>query len=386
VRLVGGTYQLKGVSSSDQHDALTNVLRLAIYVYLSLVLEQHFFANSGIEINFSKPKLSPIDPGPPQSTGSPLVDVGPTSPASKSRKRQSLMPSGLISFISSKTGHLVHRATSIRSAKRQGSVDALASARVSPGVSTEERGPGRLRRFSLTADNRLSPLKSSHRKKDPKPPVSAFLENIDKNVDFLSTSVGMILEPPPLVVALAAKEKENKSHHLTSDEGVGLTSVLGWTGRDDSGNALSSSEGFIQHQSFSVLFSVHIPCTSSPDPSSEPSSTKPSTSQPGSSSSTCGRPRWITYRYYSQRRLPDRCLGETIIELCSNSEKSCGTPGCEVKVGQHQQRFVHGGFKIVADVKSRKEEKVDENDDLELWLGCKICDAKTAPKKMNDGT
>src|ERR1700722_525763 len=46
VQLVGGTFHFKGVSSPEQYDVLFSILRLSVYVRLSLLLEQHFLANS----------------------------------------------------------------------------------------------------------------------------------------------------------------------------------------------------------------------------------------------------------------------------------------------------------------------------------------------------
>jgi 1-phosphatidylinositol-3-phosphate 5-kinase len=218
-------------------------------------------------------------------------------------------------------------------------------------------------------------------KVEAEPVVSAFMKSIEKNKDYLSTSVGVIVGFPPLIISLTDKEKDDPTRPLSGDEKVGLDSIIGW---DQSGTTMSGTAAFLLHQKISVLYSEHVPSTSQPIPSS--SHLMSSHSDPSISGfSTCGRPQWITYHYYSRSRDVDRCLGEVVVDLCSTSEKPCSTPGCELKLGQHQRRFVHGGLRIVADVKSTNG-KMKSSDEINLWVGCKICGATSPTLQMNDGT
>jgi 1-phosphatidylinositol-3-phosphate 5-kinase len=281
---------------------------------------------------------------------------------------------------------LVHRATSIRRVRQKDSLDAPPSVDKPSGSSEEESHPRRLRRFSLLSDNLASPLKSPHGKDEPDPVVSIFLKNIERSLDCFSTSVGVSMEPPSLVIALAEKEKRNPGYSLTGDEKAGLTSILGWSERASLDSA-TGTVGFVRHQEISFLYSKHVPSTS---PSQTPASSfisirlAPRPSIPNFS--TCGRPRWETYRYYSHGRRADQPLGEVITDLCFNSEKPCITPGCVYKSGQHQHRFVHGGLRIVMNVNTREGGDAEDVESIEVWLGCKICNGTTKPSQMNDGT
>jgi len=380
VQLVGGTFHFKGVSSPEQYDVLFSILRLSVYVHLSLLLEQHFLANSGIKIQFPVQEPSPVDT--PNSPSPLPPSPPPTPPVVKSKHRHTLTPSGLLSFISKTSGNLVHRATSIR---RRGSISAQVSGGKPPQGSSEERTPRRQRRFSFIPDSFSSPLKTSQRQDESDPTITTCLKSIEQSVDFLSTSIGVTVEPPPLLVSLAEKEKNNPSRILTGDEKAGLTSILGWSERDTPGSSMSGTAGFIRHQEFSVLFSVHIP--SQPPPAPEASSISSTSSpSPTPSLSTCGRPRWITYRYYSHGRGADKTLGEAITDFCIHSEEPCVTPGCELKSGKHQRRFIHGGLRIVMDMNPHEGGEVKDVENIELWVGCKVCQAKTTPSPMNDGT
>jgi 1-phosphatidylinositol-3-phosphate 5-kinase len=65
LRLVGGTFTFKGVNSPSQHQILAKVLRLSIFVHMSLLLEQHVLSISQVQLKFPHPKLpSPLPSTP----------------------------------------------------------------------------------------------------------------------------------------------------------------------------------------------------------------------------------------------------------------------------------------------------------------------------------
>ncbi|THU82605.1 hypothetical protein K435DRAFT_445881 [Dendrothele bispora CBS 962.96] len=49
---IGGTFQLRGVPSTNDHTLLYTSLKLAIYAHLSLVLEQHLLTDSGVRLTY----------------------------------------------------------------------------------------------------------------------------------------------------------------------------------------------------------------------------------------------------------------------------------------------------------------------------------------------
>ncbi len=222
-----------------------------------------------------------------------------------------------------------------------------------------------------------------------------------------------------------------------------MGSILGWAGKDAAsaaGRGMSGIPGFVRQQEFSFLVAGHVPVKGPlqfsaqaqvppPSPSPPPvttqvttettnstlttstntdsveassSSSAPSAPTSGitypqnTSSSTlcCGRPQWLTYRYFDFcRPNNDKRLGEAIIDTLAGANMPCDTPGCTLKRGEHETRIIHGGFRIV--ITSRDTEDFDTttggNQDegervIEMWESCKICEAKTEKNVMSDGT
>ncbi|KAJ6632234.1 hypothetical protein B0H10DRAFT_2206622 [Mycena sp. CBHHK59/15] len=406
VKLVGGTFAFKGHNSPLQHHALCKALRISIYVHLSLLLEQHFLSNSGVRLQFPAPRLrhsavtyqTPlISPSPSQSESSP-----------RSRQKTAFLP-GILSFFSKK-GTSIHRSNTISSANsgaRGGSLDLSVQrnslAPASPRLS-EDAG-SRIRRFSFIADPRPSFLKLSAPNPDPAPPDAAFsavLARLSAASAFLSSSAGVRFAPPPLIVALAAKERAVPGRRLTGDEKAGLTSILGWDLRErERGRAMCGAGGFARMQELSVLRSRHVP--------GAPLEVSAAV-EPERVFVPCDRPHWTTYRYYARDGDcgEDRGLGEVVKDMSAGALEPCPRPGCAFKQGEHEMRLVHGGIRIVvgveADVKE-KEEKEDEkegeesekdgdttkNEDadrtgIDMWVSCAVCGKQTDRVEMNDGT
>ncbi|THG96522.1 hypothetical protein EW026_g5324 [Hermanssonia centrifuga] len=104
LQIVGGTFSFRGVLSEAQHAALTKVLRLSIYVYLSNILEQSLLSNSHVPLRFPKPSMSPTTQAGPMSRALSTSHVG-----SKHHKRDS--QSGLWAFFSRKKETLLQRSS-----------------------------------------------------------------------------------------------------------------------------------------------------------------------------------------------------------------------------------------------------------------------------------
>jgi 1-phosphatidylinositol-3-phosphate 5-kinase len=357
-------------------------------MFLSLLLEQHFLANSNVQLKFPKPKQAKIlsaELPPKPSNGKPR----PSTPT-----RHAFSPTGIFSFFSKKTGNFLHRTHTISPilGGRGGSLDLTVNP--SPTRSSEDGGGfSRLRRFSFISE---SPS-TTKPKDDPDPTFSYAVARIEKCKGLLSTSIGVTFAPPPLIVALAEKEKNNPSRRLKGDEKAGLTSILGWDGKEAKAKGMVGTAGFVRQQEFSVLYSQHVASTllhppisiplplSSPD--APPSSFLPSSPDPSLPILLpCGRPRWITFRYYSRDRGADRMLGEMIAELCDGVDKLCETPKCPFKRLDHQIRFIHGGVRIVVDVDPDNNVEKGSREGIDIWESCKICKLKTEKNQMSDGT
>jgi 1-phosphatidylinositol-3-phosphate 5-kinase len=384
VHLVGGTFHLEGYEPA-QYDALSKVLRLAIYFQLSRLLEQHFLADSNVELHFSTPTSPPAIVKPPSP---PPAEPAAQAPETvKLKNRQSLVTSGILSLIS-KTGSLVHRAASIRPANlRRRSLGTTPTSIRGPQqsiVQSEEQ----MSRSSFTSGRRPFASKRQGGKKDPNMSFSTTLKRIQDSVGFLSTSMCVSFEPPSLIVSLAKKESEEAGWTLKGDEKAGLTSILGWEGREAGGLGMSGMPGFVRHQTFSVLYSQHVPGAQPvlPTPTSETLPTTVSSSSNISTFSACGDPLWLSFHYYSRKAGYDKSLGEVVTGTCAGAGEPCKTPGCGFKKNQHEQRFIHGGVKITVKLCPGERDESEDDDEVHLWQSCKICDAKTERSRMSDGT
>src|SRR6266540_3896568 len=95
LRLVGGTFTLKGVNSPQQHYLLAKVLKLAIYTHLSMILEEHLLFDSGIHLRFSRPKVLSSPSAHPNTSVHNAKDKEVHLKA-----RNSILPSNFTSFLS----------------------------------------------------------------------------------------------------------------------------------------------------------------------------------------------------------------------------------------------------------------------------------------------
>ena len=164
-----------------------------------------------------------------------------------------------------------------------------------------------------------------------------------------------------------------------ADERIALSSLLGWDGKDAEGRGMSGILGFIRYQSLSVLYSQHNP---PPPIEGSSGSTLSSSTLPTTGLSNCGKPYWTTYCYYSSG---DKLLGDMINDSAKNVNLPCERPGCLFTRGQHENRIVHGGIRIV--IRTNVEVVDDSADNLiQMWQSCAVCEAKTPRTNMHDGT
>jgi 1-phosphatidylinositol-3-phosphate 5-kinase len=128
------------------------------------------------------------------------------------------------------------------------------------------------------------------------------LKQIEEHKDLLSTSAGVAFTPPSLIADLAEKEKMAPNRQLNGDEKAGLSSILGWDGKDGRGKGMTGTLGFVRQQEFSLLYSQHVPAILPPPPVAESSSSSETSTSPleppKPKFSACDRPRWITTTFH----------------------------------------------------------------------------------------
>jgi len=439
LRLVGGTFTFKGVNSPSQHQILGKAFRLSIFVHISLLLEQHVLTISQVQLKFPRPKLPSPSPSTPAN---PLLES--QSKYLRLKARKSIIPSSFTNFLRRN----ISRSQTIN--PPGGSLDITVLPPSPTASSTTESTPRkssegivgavthlRLRRFSFMGDHRISLRKFIHPEHVTEQPVIPHpfldaLKRIEESKELLSNSTGVTFLPPKILLDLVAKEKSQsigedqmQKRKLKGDERVALSSLLGWDGKDAEGRGMSGILGFVRHQEISFLCTLHIPPSLPPTatssaPTSAPISTTSSAlsstamevnptqegpptvtntstvtsttfpTLPKSGLSSCGKPHWITYQYYSSTS--DRRLGEWIQDYADNRNSPCDRPGCAFTIGRHERRISHDGVKVVirvADHKKQEEEEKEptemQSDDIEVWESCAVCHAKTTRVKMNDG-
>lgn len=407
---------MQGTETATQHAALTKVLRLSVFVYLSNILEQSLLADSHVPLRFPKPSLSPTT-----QAGASVSRTLSTSHVGHKPKREAGSLTGWWAFISRKKDHLLQRATPLVSGHtRRGSLELPLTRSLTPDgafrtahaqTSTDSTGSSptmRSRRFSLIPDYRPSFLQSPLDGHDPprdrtsvERPFATALARIEQYRALLSTSPSVSLAPPSLLVALADQEKSDPERKLCGDEKTALGSLLGWEGKNASGAGMADMTGFVRQQSFSVLYSEYVrqPTVSTSRPTtpgaSNASSSSLSSSQPLSQIQAtqpmlCGkRRRWMTFRFFSRDTGADDCLGDLLFKLCCRASEPCDEPNCRSRRGEHELRFTHGSLCVTATIASTTEASQTRDAAQELpdmWQSCVICGKETSKQRMHDGT
>ncbi|CCM00550.1 uncharacterized protein FIBRA_02584 [Fibroporia radiculosa] len=379
VQIVGGTFRIKGAASALQHAALCRVLRVSLYAYLSLLLEQQLLLNSHVQLHFPRPSLS---------TAATMPEHPPPPEDSRRPQRDGSMAGGIWSYFSKKTESLLHRAVNAGPSLRRGSLDLPLTRTLQPpapscSIDGTREWP---RRFSFRSPVSTRRVDDHSEGVSKDRPFLAALRRIEEWRDLLSTTPEVMLPLPSVLVGLVEKENQDPGRRLAGDEKAELMSVLGWEGKKNLGRAMTGLPGFVRHQGISVLFSTHIPL---PLIASSPSAQF----GPGSSIfalPSCGnRKKWVTYRYYRRGHGEvDEALGEIISSLCSTGEEPCDKLGCHFKRADHDLRWMHGGIRIVATITSPSslEDGSVDRDMITMWEACSVCGRSSCKEPMLDGT
>ncbi|PFH47220.1 hypothetical protein AMATHDRAFT_68153 [Amanita thiersii Skay4041] len=372
LRIVGGTFVLRGTTSPSQHHVLTQVLRASVYIHLSLLLEQHILADSNVFLQYPRPSLQSPVPSVPESVHSNVE--------TKSKTRSSLLPSSVLNFFSKTRSH---RSTTISPiVGRGGSLDlglkiplSRSHGDESPRSSLDSIGQ-RIRRMSMRGE--AFHLRSRRRADDPNKPYSSALVRIKDSCNRLSTSFDISFNPPSLITYLTQKEEQEQGCRIKGKEKAGLLALLGWEGKESMGRGMSGIIGFVRQQGFSALVSRSVVQRLLP-PNDENSQEIARVA--------CGRPRWITYWYYSKGARRDLTLGELLTDLFTSYSLPCGEPTCQYKFGQHQISFIHNNTRIDVNCHDKNDEPASTVEDVVLmWESCIVCSARSDPRVMNDGS
>ena len=383
---------MQGVASAAQHAALCKILRLSIYIYLSVVIEQHLFSDSHVKLNI--PKVRPRPAPPPIKHSSDHSHIPHTGERSSDRNPHT----GVWGFLSKKTGGLLNRATSLA---RHSSLDIRRTTRDTPRRSMDAPRP-RTRKLSFLADGLPWQTKATKETKQDAEnhPFRTIVTRIEDSQDLFSTTAGIVFPPPTLLRSIAEKEGSDSTHRLNPDEQIRLHYLLGWEGRDAHANGMFGTRGFVRHQEFCALYSEHVsptPVTRAPSvastnseaPTATPSSLTsiPEQPAPAPGPTLCGgRRRWMRFRYYSREDGADKTLGGTIMRMATTAEDQCGNAGCQSKRGQHELDFIHGGSRVTVNINSLEEEEIIDEERVYMWQSCVECSSRTKVVKMSDGT
>ncbi|KAI0260351.1 hypothetical protein BC834DRAFT_973492 [Gloeopeniophorella convolvens] len=392
--LIGGTFSLNGVHSADEHASLVRVLRISIYVLLSLLLEQHFLSDSAVELHYPKPVSPPVSLPQPAAhmihrNSSPEVET-----ESKHRKRD-LLRQGIWSLFSKRMPRSV---TLNPSGSRGASLDLSRAMSDAPGQprASVDASPGtpppRQRRFSIFGENRapISPLEPPQ-PPTPEHPFQTALRRVEDGRALLSTSPGLVIPAPQLLLRLAELERANPARRLTGEERTGLTSLLGWEGKRAAARYMAGTVGFLRQQRLALLYSEHVhdvERASQASGESTPGASKLANAAEPRAYVHCGaRARWVNHAFYAGGE-HDRCLGDTVAAMCAHAEEPCIQPGCKALQWRHERRWMHGGFRIVAkiDAHDASASRDPRSEEVAMWQSCKVCGESTARCTMSDGT
>ncbi|KAI1793644.1 hypothetical protein LXA43DRAFT_999787 [Ganoderma leucocontextum] len=384
-KVVGGTFALRGVVSLPQCDALRRVLHLAVFTYLSLLLEQALLSNSDVELHYPKGAIPNLPTFPP------TVERPSSSTDVKEKLRRQESGSGLWSFLSKKTEDLLHRAAHAAPIGRRGSVDLAFDPKVSRAASLPQAPDGGFlsRKLSMLSGP-VAPRAPQESDEAHAATFAAVVKRMDAWKHLLSTSPGVAFPPPPFLLSIADKETKDPGRRPLGDEKAALTSLLGWQGKESLGKGVVGVSGFVRHQGLTVMYSEHVPGASvlANLPTLSKSDSASAETQIAVRTPCWGhRRKWINYRYYGRGRHWDESLGEAIVRWCEAAGDACGHPDCHFSRGEHDMRWIHNGVRLLAAVSLPTSSDASTSDDsVRMWVGCAVCGKESPKRVMHDGT
>ncbi|EKM74879.1 hypothetical protein AGABI1DRAFT_80588 [Agaricus bisporus var. burnettii JB137-S8] len=407
-RCVGGTFSFKGLP--QHHYTLAQILRVSIYIHISLLLEQHLLSDSHVDLIYPSPKLE--DPDGEEEDFE--EESSYSQPQPNPRSPFIPLPPGILSFFSRKKRQgLFHRAQTIGQFESRSSLDSVFNVEEREEESSSSDHGGATS-FPTKLSSRWTRFSFGGLAGGENRPFSSALNLLNTSKSLLSTSVGVTFLPPNLLIDLAKKERESPNRRLKGNEKAALVGILGWTGtgsgftgvvrkdgtdeiRDGPGNGMTGLTGFVRHQGLQVLVSRHVPSKKKElrpaQPPTRPSTPTPTANSALSATSTttlASTPTITDVTSTASTNVRDRRLGEIIYEMIRDANSPCTTTtttgggGCGYMNGEHELRIVHAGIRVSINV-SGSEHKENE-DQIEMWQSCKVCQKGTARIEMSDGT
>ncbi|KAF8264840.1 hypothetical protein EI94DRAFT_1779477 [Lactarius quietus] len=388
IELIGGTFTLNRVRSADEHASLVRVLRVSVYLLLSLLLEQSFLSNSSIKLHFPKPSPTSIS----FPTPTPIVhrNSSPDVQVEVKQRKRDLLRHGIWSLLHRRLPRAITvnssepRGTSLDLSLQEPDTPARASLDTSQGAT-----PPRQRRFSIFGESRATPPPPEPSQTLNDKPYQTALQRVEEGRALLSTSPGLVIPAPQLLVHLAESEKANPTRRLSGDERTGLTSILGWDGkRAASRGSMTGTVGFLRQQQLSFLYSEYV---YDPERSSQSSAGGSTMKLADARLKLCmhsgAHVRWVTYMYYGGDDC-DQCLGDMITSMCHRAEEACPQQACKIPQQGHERRWTHGGIRVTAKTEPQSPPASPDvrSQEIEMWHSCKICQESTTRCNMSDGT
>ncbi|KAF8584543.1 hypothetical protein K439DRAFT_1633470 [Ramaria rubella] len=412
-QIVGGMFFFKDIICPTTYDSLTNILKLSIYTYLSLKLEQHVLSNFHITLHYPE--------HPPHLHAFTSPSLSPSSILSTKRTpRPTKSASGIWSFLSRKTEGIIHRVSGATVETHDTALARHSSLDLGSVFSPSSRSSWRMPRASeedprpapvvaqtndtIKASQGLDEEEEERRDRERFGPFTSTIRRIQAQHCILSTSPKVIFPPPPIVARLAQREDRLKSGshasfssgsslasstssmtipipgslshgppslRLTGVDKTGLGSVLGWENREARGRGMTGIKGFVRHQGLTILYSERVAA--------------------GEELYPCGRPRTLTYRYWARTSTTDadrdRTLGEVIERSCETAamEEVCDREGCGKPRKKHRLSWICGGVKVEGAV-TESMGGSGSNDGVEIWQTCAMCSKMTERVEMDDET
>ncbi|GJJ10556.1 hypothetical protein Clacol_004783 [Clathrus columnatus] len=394
--IVGGTFTFKNISSECLFESLLSILRVSLYVYFSLLLEQKLLHTFHIPLQY--PPLVPLT-----SHSSPKLPTLPisipdefTPTVENSKAIASKSGSRIWSFISRKTENIFHRMSGSPSLNTEDEDAALDL------ITPDETGPSSRNPTSESLqESQVGIPEFSNRtecfEREQSGPFTASVQRLLDSTCILSTSLGVRFPPPPLLLQLAAREEEQGFLSITSNnnssissfntsaatphnniritgiEKTGLSSIIGWENRESRGMGMRGIKGFIRQQGLTVLYRKY--------------------SRIGSVKRPCGKPFCMMYRYYfrngDDHTTPDPCIGEVIEILCHDglSSEQCPIEDCKELLCNHVHSWTCDDVTVEAYVDRNVEHYYDREDkDIIIWQSCSVCKEETPRTRIDAGT
>lgn len=394
--ITGGTFTLKSTPSEHDLKSILCTLRLSLYVYLSLILEQSLLHDCHVTLQYPPPK--PVTTSSPLSVPAELAAIPEETPRAVRTHNSTISRSGasIWSFISRKTGSIIHRVSGSSQNRHPDGHFEEAGPNKDVQPSSHLSGHGTITHHGVDLHDSTSPLISDTFEREQTGTFTATVHRLRESTCILSTSLEVRFPPPSLFRQLVSREEEqrssqaissvgsstsssissttltmNSSLKLTGIERAGLASIIGWEGRESRGKGMYGIKGFIRQQNLTLLYRKHVPTESF--------------------SRLCGKPSYITYRYYSQNTentAYDFTLGQLVENVCDKEvlAKQCPVEHCEGLMKDHVHSWTCDDVMIEGRLHQNEDQDTEIANNIVAWQSCHVCQQETSHQMLDAKT